>query len=71
MYVEIFKQNCILNKTCQKTTTLTGQQPSLNTCSSKGKSFSKVGQTSRSRSRGHNFMVQCERSCHKEYTCAI
>ena len=35
------------NKSCQKTTTLTGRQPSLN--SSQGYSFSKEGQTSRSR----------------------
>ena len=38
------------NKRCQKTTTLARQQPSLN--SSWGKSFSKVDQTSRSRSWG-------------------
>ena len=33
--------------------------------------FSKVGQTSRSRSQDKKYRVPCERSCHKEYTCAI
>ena len=36
-----------------------------------GSSFSKVGQTSRSRSHRSKFMEWCERSCHKEYTCEI
>ena len=40
-----------LNRSCQKTITLAGRQPSLNR--SNGLSFSKVDQTSRSRSRGH------------------
>ena len=39
----------ILNKNCQKTTAITGQQPSLN--SSQGLMFSKIGQTSRSRGK--------------------
>ena len=40
----------LLNKSCQKTTMLAGRQPSLNR--SHGLSFSKVRQTSRSRSPG-------------------
>ena len=40
--------NLIDNKSCQKTTALAGRQPSLNS----SQSFSKVGQSSRSRSQG-------------------
>ena len=43
------------NKSCQKTTTLAGRQPSLN---------------GKLQSQGQ-ILVPCERSCHKEYTCAI
>ena len=37
----------------------------------KVKVFSKVGQTSRSRSKGKNKLVPFGRSCHREYTYAI
>ena len=53
----------------QKTTTLAGRQPSLNR--SHGYSFSKVGQTSRSRSRGqklwHNVKGLATRNTHIQY----
>ena len=70
----------IKNKSSQKTTTLAGRQPSLN--SMQGLSFSKVGQSSRSQGQKlwyhvkglvtRNTHVQYENPiCHKEYTCAI
>ena len=49
------------NKSCQKTMTLAGQQPSLNT--SQGLSFSKVVQTSRSMSQGQKSRCVCEILC--------
>ena len=56
------------DKSCQKTTTIAGQQPSLNRNHGYW-SFSKVGQTSRSWSCGPKLTVPCKRSCcQKEYT---
>ena len=61
------------SKSCQKTTMLAGQQPSLN--SSQGKSFSKEGQTSRSRSRGQNLWYHVKglvtRNTHVQYESPI
>ena len=61
------------NKSCQKTTTLAGRQPSLN--SSKGSSFSKVGQTSRSRSQGQKLRYHMKglvtRITHVQYESPI
>ena len=57
------------NKSCQRTTTLAGRQPSLNEQLRlkffKSRSKFKVKVTM------SIIMVQCERSCHKQYTCAI
>ena len=61
------------NKSCQKTTTLAGRQPSLNR--SHGLSFSKVGQTSRSRSRGKKLWYHVKglvtRNTHVRYESPI
>ena len=62
-----------MNKSCQKTTTLAGRQPSLN--SSKDSSFLKAGQTSRSRSRGQKLWYQekglVTRNTHVQYESPI
>ena len=47
-----------LNKSCQKTTTLAGRQPSQN--SSQSSSFSKVGISSRSRSQGQKLLYHAK-----------
>ena len=63
----------IVNKSCQKTTTLAKRQPSLN--SSQGFNFSKVGQTSRSRSWGqkvwHYVKGLVTRNTHMQYESPI
>ena len=60
-------------KSCQKTTTLAGQQPSLN--SSQGQSFSQVDQTSRSRSQGQILWYHVKgigtRNTHVQYESSI
>ena len=61
------------NKSCQKTMTLAGQQLSLN--SSQSLSFSQVGQTSRSRSRGQKLWYHVKglviRYTHVQYESPI
>ena len=58
-----------LNKSCQKTRTLAERQPSLN--SSQGENYLKVGQTSRSRSRGQKLWYHAKglvtRNTHVQY----
>ena len=62
-----------MNKSCQKTTTLAGRQPSLNR--SHGQSFSEGGQTSRSRSRGQKLWYHVKglvtRNTHVQYESHI
>ena len=61
------------NKSCQKTTKLAGRQPSLS--SSKDLSFSKEGQTSRSRSQSQKLLYQVKglvtRNAHVQYESSI
>ena len=57
------------NKSCQKTTTLAGQQPSLKR--SNCLSFFKSRSNFKVKVTRSKIMVPCESSCHKEYTCAI
>ena len=64
---------CTLYKSCQKTTTLARGQPSQNR--SHGYSFSKVGQTSRLKSRGqklrYNVKGLVTRNTHVQYESPI
>ena len=71
--ISIGKPKAPINKSCQKTTTLAGRQPSLN--SSQRLSFSQVGQTSRSRSRGKKIWYHVKglvtRNTHVQYESPI
>ena len=64
---------CTLYKSCQKTTTLARRQPSQNR--SHDYSFSKVGQTSRSKSRGQKLWYHVKglvtRNTHVQYESPI
>ena len=58
-----------VNKSCQNTTTLAVRQPSLNR--SHEIKFFESRSNFKVKVMRSKIMVPCERSCHKEYTCAI